>query len=77
MIPLDTIRSGMAKHLRSCNYQRKILVHSKFKALQRPRFQELYKASDEDLQYIDARRVTADCSPGYLCCVSLQEAAIG
>ena len=40
-------------------------------------FAPLFCASDAELERLGAQRVTADCSPGYPCRVSLAEAKIG
>ena len=36
-----------------------------------------YMGTDSELERLGAQRVTADCSPGYPCRVSLAEAKIG
>lgn len=40
-------------------------------------FAPLFCASDAERERLGAQRVTADCTPGYPCRVSLAEAKIG
>lgn len=46
-------------------------------ALAADQFSHLFSLSDADLAAMDARRVTADSSPGFPCRVSLADAAVG